>query len=157
MIDYSQLKAAAEDAISKEPGSPGQFLALQRMNKLANPAALLALIVVLERQSAQFKEWQASHHANYVCVADERDQLRAEIAGLKTGYAAHEEEAKRLQDENESLKAIIASDERKLDALLNHCDDGECATCAQIICPHGDGMHFHHDGCPTCAQEDGHD
>jgi hypothetical protein len=44
---------------------------------------------------------------------------------------------------------------KTIDALLNHCDDGECVTCGQIICPHGDGMHFHHDGCPACAQTEG--
>lgn len=53
------------------------------------------------------------------------------------------------------MLARIADDERKLDALLNHCEDGECVTCGQIICAHGDGMHFHHDGCPSCAQDEG--
>lgn len=46
-----------------------------------------------------------------------------------------------------------ASKEKIIDALLNHCEDGECHVCSQIICPYGDGMHFHHDGCPSCAQE----
>lgn len=46
-----------------------------------------------------------------------------------------------------------ASKEKIIDALLNHCEDGECHVCSQIICQHGDGMHFHHDGCPSCAQE----
>lgn len=36
-----------------------------------------------ERQSDQFKEWQASHHANYVLVAEERDQLKAEVEALR--------------------------------------------------------------------------
>lgn len=46
----------------------------------------------------------------------------------------------------------------KLDLLLNHCtrENGECSFCGSVICPHGDGMHFHHDGCPSCA-EDGSD
>jgi hypothetical protein len=47
--------------------------------------------------------------------------------------------------------------EAQLDALLNHCDKegGECSVCAQIICPHKESLHFHHDGCPACvvAQE----
>jgi len=47
-----------------------------------------------------------------------------------------------------------ASKEKIIDALLNHCEDGECHVCSQIICPHGDGMHFHHDGCPSCAQDE---
>jgi hypothetical protein len=42
--------------------------------------------------------------------------------------------------------------EKQLDALLNHCDkdDGECGICGAIICPHGESLHFHHDGCPAC-------
>lgn len=42
----------------------------------------------------------------------------------------------------------------KIDRLLAHCPDGECATCGEIICPHGGAMHFHHDGCPSCAEHD---
>ena len=40
----------------------------------------------------------------------------------------------------------------KIDKLLDHCQDPECWTCGAIICPHGGEMHFHHDGCPTCAE-----
>ncbi|MGE6564409.1 hypothetical protein ACQKF2_16765 [Pseudomonas hunanensis] len=57
----------------------------------------------------------------------------------------------KLAAENEALRKKVADDERNLDALLAHCDDSECPTCAQIICPHGGAMHFHHDGCPSCA------
>jgi len=39
-----------------------------------------------------------------------------------------------------------------LDAIMMDCPDGECWRCAEIICPHKDGMHFHHDGCPSCAE-----
>lgn len=38
---------------------------------------------------------------------------------------------------------------------LMACEDPECLECGRIICPHGDPMHFHHDGCPTCAQHEG--
>ena len=48
----------------------------------------------------------------------------------------------------------VASKEKIIDALLSHCDDGECYTCGQIICPHGEPLHFHHDGCPACAQDE---
>lgn len=50
-----------------------------------------------------------------------------------------------LREENKDLT-------EKLDALLNHCklEGGECSVCAEIICPHEDPMHFHHDGCPSC-------
>lgn len=29
-------------------------------------------------------------------------------------------------------------------------DDGECMQCAQKVCIHGDPLHWHHDGCPSC-------
>jgi hypothetical protein len=42
-----------------------------------------------------------------------------------------------------------------VDALLNHCDKdgGECHVCSQIVCPHKDPLHFHHDGCPSCETQ----
>ena len=49
-----------------------------------------------------------------------------------------------LQAESEKLHA-------QLDELLAHCSDGECHVCSRVICPSKDGMHFHHDGCPSCA------
>jgi rubrerythrin len=49
------------------------------------------------------------------------------------------------QAEIEALKETV-------DKLLNHCDDPECWECGKIICPYGGEMHFHHDGCPICAQ-----
>lgn len=75
---------------------------------------------------------------------------------LDTTYATEREND--LNKKIDALQQLLnARDEeigvmrRQLDALLNHCEDGECTTCAQIICPVGDGMHFHHDGCPGCA------
>lgn len=52
-----------------------------------------------------------------------------------------------MLDEIDRLRTIA-------DALLNHCDKqgGECSECAMIVCPEQDGMHFHHDGCPSCSQ-----
>lgn len=70
----------------------------------ANPVALLELIAYSKKQAQQFKEWQASHHANYVAAAEERDDLRAEVAGLKTGYEAYERVNAELRAECERLK-----------------------------------------------------
>ncbi len=128
-FDKAKLKALAEDAIGKEPGSPSQFLAWQNMSKMANPHAVLELIAQIERQEIQFKEWQASHHAIYCGVAEERDQLKAEnealrglyqmhkqtetremrelkaeLAGLKTGYEAYERVNAELRAECEALR-----------------------------------------------------
>lgn len=41
-----------------------------------------------------------------------------------------------------------------VDELLEHCGDPECMGCGAIVCPHGEPLHFHHDGCPSCCQED---
>jgi hypothetical protein len=27
-----------------------------------------------------------------------------------------------------------------------------CDSCAVVFCPHGDNLHFHHDGCPSCVE-----
>jgi hypothetical protein len=43
---------------------------------------------------------------------------------------------------------------KRLDTILNACPDMECSECATIVCPHADEMHFHHDGCPSCACDD---
>ncbi|YCH23139.1 hypothetical protein M1D96_06440 [Pseudomonas sp. D1-3] len=45
--------------------------------------AVLSLLDELDSQANQFKEWQARHHANYCSVAEERDQLRAEVEALR--------------------------------------------------------------------------
>lgn len=55
-----------------------EFLGEKTLEEVA-----LELLAENERQAAQFKEWQASHHANYCTVADERDQLKAENEALR--------------------------------------------------------------------------
>lgn len=32
------------------------------------------------------------------------------------------------------------------------CKVDECSICAMIDCPHGEPMHYHHDGCPACYE-----
>lgn len=39
------------------------------------------------------------------------------------------------------------------DKALAECPDAECRLCSAIVCPDGDPMHFHHDGCPSCAEK----
>lgn len=38
----------------------------------------------------------------------------------------------------------------ELDVHLRACPDSECSTCAYLICPYREALHFHHDGCPSC-------
>lgn len=66
--------------------------------------------------------------------------LREHSSGV---YRPSAEAAERIEE----LSATV-------DRLLAHCPDMECYTCSEIICPHGEPLHFHHDGCPACAQEE---
>lgn len=58
-----------------------------------------------------------------------------------------------LHDQIREKKAELDRIGVELDTLLNQCpaESGECGICAMIICPSKDSMHFHHDGCPSCA------
>src|SRR4029434_2690869 len=29
-----------------------------------------------------------------------------------------------------------------------------CEACAKVFCPHGERLHFHHDGCPACCDDE---
>lgn len=110
----------------------------------ASPATVLALLAEIERLESQVR---------LAGVAGEMAVHEA-VGRATTDFGVAVLERDQLKAENEALRNRVAEDERKLDALLAHCDDGECVSCGQIICPHGDGMHFHHDGCPSCAQID---
>lgn len=63
-----------------------------------------------------------------------------------------------ISDKRESeLLNRISELEEMIDKLLNHCPNSECMDCSKIVCPHGEPFHFHHDGCPACAEDDNHD
>lgn len=57
--------------------------------------------------------------------------------------------------QTEQFKRVKALVEELVDTLLASCPDGECGMCAVMICPFGDSFHFHHDGCPSCAEAEG--
>lgn len=52
-----------------------------------------------------------------------------------------------MQAEINRLRATV-------DKLLAHCGDPECMECGAAVCPWGEPLHFHHDGCPACCQDD---
>lgn len=92
MSDYSELKGLAEASIQAwdqhSKADSHKFHAAwcaaeEAFSMAAREEAVLALIAENDRQASQFKEWQASHHANYCKVADERDQLKAENETLR--------------------------------------------------------------------------
>lgn len=58
-------------------------------------------------------------------------------------------------DALEAAEARVKDLETMVDKLLNHCPEGECGECSEIVCPYGDPLHLHHDGCPSCCSADG--
>lgn len=54
----------------------------------------------------------------------------------------------------EIAEVLRTGTEAEADAALKRCPDGECMKCAMLVCPHGEPLHFHHDGCPACAERD---
>lgn len=52
-----------------------------------------------------------------------------------------------------------AVEENEMMAMLDihncqTCYDPECTECGVILCPWNDGLHFHHDDCPSCEYND---
>ena len=84
------------------------------------------------------------------------DTLETENAVRRADSYADQKAAREAMDERDGLKANIERMQNIADSLLNHCDKegGECSECGKIVCPHGEPLHFHHDGCPACAQHE---
>lgn len=77
----------------------------------ANPAAVLALIAEVEGLRAQHGRDSAELRSLSQARDDarkERDQLKAEVAGLRTGYEAYEQVNSELKAEVEGLDKTLA-------------------------------------------------
>ena len=116
MTDNTELKRLAEAAnavtggvsvdiaISSERGpNQPEIDAVTAFVGAATPAAVLALIS--ENESAR-GHW-ANESNNVQALMDEVLRLKAEIAGLRTGYEAYERVNAELKAENESLRYQI--------------------------------------------------
>lgn len=130
MSDYEKLKGLAEAAnavagdVSVEmtlAGDPGpnqeEIDAVTAFMGMATPAAVLALIAENERLTGfvvRRRSQEDQYDAALVEVADQRDQLKAENAGLKTGYEAYEQVVQGLKAENELARMRI----KELDLLF---------------------------------------
>lgn len=58
-----------------------------------------------------------------------------------------------------AVEAVLMLAERArvqsvVDVLAQIGSEVLCPTCAPVFCPHGDRLHFHHDGCPACSTEE---
>ncbi|WP_238349097.1 hypothetical protein [Pseudomonas poae] len=140
MTDYTELKRLAE-----------HHLSLGHAYTVATPAAVLALIDENERlerknanQSESIREYQdlimggdvslGMLKADIRVTTGERDQLRAEVAGLKTGYEAYERVNAELKAENEALRKGAARYEWLRQARSGHIE------VVEWIGPHATGM-----------------
>lgn len=96
----------------------------------------------MNRQDSFERHWADMHDIPVETLAQYRwkDQDGYRLPGIAAGYR--------------NFCAGWDAQNPTIDALLNHCNDGECHRCAEIICDHKDKMHFHHDGCPSCAQHE---
>jgi hypothetical protein len=57
------------------------------------------------------------------------------------GAIAHRTEKPFIEELREKAKAHLPTDQ---------CPDQECLICGVRDCPHGEPLHYHHDGCPAC-------
>lgn len=122
MTDKTELKRLAE-----------HHLSLGQAYTVAKPSVLLALIAENEQLAKTADCWDRLNIQNKALsdsFRNERDQLRAEVAGLRTGYEAYERVNAELKAENERLernrdmwKGQVERQAEELTALRKRIDD----------------------------------
>lgn len=106
----SDLKRAAEGAVNAGDHWGRRDSFERQLAKLATPETILVLTAENERLAACLKtanEQAERFERNWYLRGDEIDQLRAEVAGLKTGYEAYERVNAELKAENELARMRI--------------------------------------------------
>ncbi len=121
MTNYTDLQKAAEYAAQdtiKFADEDEEMRALQQFHEEVDPETVLALIAENDLLVAACEK--AEQIINIECKASsfdqaranlletERDRLRAEVAGLRTGYEAYEQVNAELKAENEALRGAGA-------------------------------------------------
>ena len=120
MSDNTELKAAIEyilnqGALEREFIEDADALdAAWALYEALGPAEILALIAEndaarkelgsLRTDNAQLIYALKQQEQSYLVLRGERDRLRAEVAGLRTGYEAYEQVNAELKAENEALR-----------------------------------------------------
>lgn len=126
MTDYTELKRLAEASLGEwyEFGElrcedrSGYINGLHHDDEYfiaaANPSAVLALIAENDSQCKDLQNLRTDNaqliyalkqeEQSYLMLRAERDQLRAEVAGLRTGYEAYEQVNAELKAKNEAMR-----------------------------------------------------
>lgn len=96
----------------------------------------------------------ASLQRELQAAKQDSELLRNKLANAEEWIVKQQDALKRSNASiTQHMSEKLAMNE-KINALLAHCPDPECHTCAKIACPKGHPFHFHHDGCPVCGDED---
>lgn len=90
----------------------------------ANPVTVLALIAEVERLHTAEGD-AMTYKAGMENVAQQRDQLKAEIAGIKTGYEAFEQVNAGLKAEVEALRLALETCADELEGQVVQCYHGQ--------------------------------
>lgn len=85
-------------------------------------------------------EWFAGAHPHEAHAKDP-DRFWVYFQARRPGVT-REEMARMLEETSEPQK----------NPPTEHCPEDECEVCGLAACPHGDPMHYHHDGCPSCNE-----
>lgn len=141
MSDYSELERLAEAAnavtgdvavniaVSSERGpNQAEIDAVTAYVSVATPATILALIAENKRLTGCIVQRRAQaeqYDQALIKMAAERDRLRAEVAGLKTGYEAYERVNADLKAECEALRQALESCADELEGQVVQCYHGQ--------------------------------
>lgn len=90
------------------------------------------------------------------CADDERAEDF--ISCLGNGKTIEQCEADNDKiDEELSLSCPDFEKEAKNHPATTDCPDSECYICGWRDCPHHEPLHYHHDGCPACIEDEYND
>jgi len=120
MSDYTELQKAAayaaQDTI-KFADEDEEMRALQQFHEEVDPETILALIAENERLGVDLKSVVRLNNENADLFKTKNDQLRSEIAGLKTGYEAYERVNAELKAEVGALRGLTETAQKGAELL----------------------------------------
>ena len=62
-------------------------------------------------------------------------------------------EVERIDDERLVVERAALAPTHRCTGVAETCPVDECEACSVRDCPHGEPLHYHHDGCPACDVE----